>query len=79
MPHEFRTHTTIGITIPVTIDADKLVSNLNRLAQVLTCLVTPDLALSVFVLPLVKGLREQTLVELHNLSDVLLADFQNNK
>jgi hypothetical protein len=63
----------------MTIDAYKLVSDLHRLALVLSCLITPDIALSVFILPLVKGLREQTLVELHNLSDVLLADFQNNK
>jgi hypothetical protein len=63
----------------VTIYTDELVFDLYRLALVLSCLITPDLALSVFLLPLVKGLWKQTLVELHNLSDVLLADFQNNK
>jgi predicted hydrolase (HD superfamily) len=75
---EHRTHTR-GIAIPMAIHCQILLVRYYNLAQIHATLFAPDLASGrVFAIPIVKGDREHSLVELHFLTDVLFADFHDN-
>jgi hypothetical protein len=62
------------------VDCQILLVNHYGLTQVLTALFAPDLASGrVFAIPIVEGDRQHSLVKLHFLTDVLFADFHDNK